>query len=1074
MTIDPVSLAITVALTAAQMAMQASKKIEGPRLDDLNVTVADYGTPLNYFYGIRRFEGVPIIWAEPVREVKRRRKTKGGKFNDYTYYGTWAVAIADHEIEGVTRIWFDKHLIYDATAAGPPTPFSLGTSFDLTTAIRIYTGTETQETDPRMLATVEAEHGAGSCPAYRGVAYIVFEDIPLEKIGNRIPQITVEAVTAADPVYPHESVPSHGAVQRVALSPDRSRALVADGDVFYFWDLASRAEILSVTQAFDLGGFRFYPAIANDGRIYYTSNTGAFLEDSLIVADADGLGALIALDLDNKSSDVQLIIAGDDVERVYCLPYANFETVQIYTIGGLSGLFTDDLGFTASQVILDAYGDVWALGAAYAAASVANLTRVTNTSGRAVGSVQTFACTKGVGVATYQGCHNATEAHFFIIAGGDWYTIDDTTFAIKDSGTFPTGDTHLRFALPTDDSIFVIGNFTSKEISTRDGSVLRTFTMLDWLAEDTDSGFYDPVNKAFVSKPQFDEWFTWRYLDRIGSAGTTLGDIVEDVAERCALASADVDAGELDQEVAGYSWTQGSGKDIISPLLDLHDSDARPHNFQIEFIKRGSAALGTLAVADFVRSGEEPRYSVKIAQDTDLPRSITLAFADPAGDQQTNTVRAQRPLDSIDGVRELSVDMTTLVLDVDTARQLAERYFRRVWNERESFVLSLTPQKLALEPGDVYGLTLDDVSRTARNTKITITGKENVLRTEWQRDLPRLAELTTLTGATFDGRVPQTVVVPLLSKGFILDIPLLRDADNDTNPILYYGAGPYAAGTWPGALIMRSDDGTDYEDEVGSIAAAAAIVWGFSTGALAEASPAVWDRGNEVNITLNNGALTSTTEAACDISPTLNLALLGNELIQFTTATLELDGSYTLSGLKRGRRGTEWAIAGHGTAERFVLLDAVGNVEMGASDVGDTLYFKAVTSGRDADGAFPITIAPYTGASLMPYAPAHLAAAKDSVTGDWTFSWIRRSRIGASWIGGTTVPLGETTEEYDLDILDGMGAVVRTITVSSEGATYPEADQVTDGGDVPVGSLDVALYQISSVVDRGFAAEASF
>ena len=57
MGIDPVSLAITVALNAAVMGMNAMRKIEGPRITDLSVSTADYGTPLNYVLGISRVAG---------------------------------------------------------------------------------------------------------------------------------------------------------------------------------------------------------------------------------------------------------------------------------------------------------------------------------------------------------------------------------------------------------------------------------------------------------------------------------------------------------------------------------------------------------------------------------------------------------------------------------------------------------------------------------------------------------------------------------------------------------------------------------------------------------------------------------------------------------------------------------------------------------------------------------------------------------------------------------------------------------------------------------------------------------
>jgi hypothetical protein len=122
---DPATIAVKVALTAAQMALTAMQHTKGPRLDSRKVTLADYGTPIPRFWGIRRLEGCPIFWAEDLREKKVTSKTKGGKYSEYKYFGTWGVIIADHEIDNVARIWMDKHLVYDMTGSGPISPASL-------------------------------------------------------------------------------------------------------------------------------------------------------------------------------------------------------------------------------------------------------------------------------------------------------------------------------------------------------------------------------------------------------------------------------------------------------------------------------------------------------------------------------------------------------------------------------------------------------------------------------------------------------------------------------------------------------------------------------------------------------------------------------------------------------------------------------------------------------------------------------------------------------------------------------------------------------------------------------------
>ena len=61
---------------------------------------------------------------------------------------------------------------------------------------RWYPGSETQGADP----FISARMGASSTPAYRGLAYVVFEDLALTAFGNRIPQLSFEIFAPlADP-----------------------------------------------------------------------------------------------------------------------------------------------------------------------------------------------------------------------------------------------------------------------------------------------------------------------------------------------------------------------------------------------------------------------------------------------------------------------------------------------------------------------------------------------------------------------------------------------------------------------------------------------------------------------------------------------------------------------------------------------------------------------------------------------------------------------------------------------------------------------------------------------------------
>jgi hypothetical protein len=161
---------------------------EGPRLSNLHITASTEGAPIPRLYGRARLGG-QIIWADEIREriVTSRSagnaKGAGGsepasETTEYRYSASFAVAISEGPISGIGRVWAD------------------GAEIDLSRVThRVYLGTETQLPD----STIVAIEGAGLAPAYRGVAYIVFENMALAVYGNRIPQLSFEVHRAVEP-----------------------------------------------------------------------------------------------------------------------------------------------------------------------------------------------------------------------------------------------------------------------------------------------------------------------------------------------------------------------------------------------------------------------------------------------------------------------------------------------------------------------------------------------------------------------------------------------------------------------------------------------------------------------------------------------------------------------------------------------------------------------------------------------------------------------------------------------------------------------------------------------------------
>ena len=169
---------------------------DGAHLTDMPSLVSSEGAPIPRLYGRARLGGT-LIWAtrfrEQITQTVTERTTggsrggmggKGGRrragttttvttTNTYSYTGNFAIALCEGPIGFVRRIWADGQLL-DCEGL----------------TLRIYKGCETQNPDPLIVA----KEGAENTPAYRGTAYLVFENFPLTPYGNRIPQFSFEVI----------------------------------------------------------------------------------------------------------------------------------------------------------------------------------------------------------------------------------------------------------------------------------------------------------------------------------------------------------------------------------------------------------------------------------------------------------------------------------------------------------------------------------------------------------------------------------------------------------------------------------------------------------------------------------------------------------------------------------------------------------------------------------------------------------------------------------------------------------------------------------------------------------------
>ncbi len=159
-----------------------SEPVEQGRVDRFRLVGASEGAPIAQVYGRMRMAG-QVIWATNFEEIATtsgggKGAPAGPRTTEYSYRVSIAVALCEGEIAGIGRLWADGVEV-------APGDFNM----------RVYKGSEDQLPDPK----IEAVNGVGKAPAYRGIAYVVFEDLDVTRFGNRVPLFNFEVIRPEQP-----------------------------------------------------------------------------------------------------------------------------------------------------------------------------------------------------------------------------------------------------------------------------------------------------------------------------------------------------------------------------------------------------------------------------------------------------------------------------------------------------------------------------------------------------------------------------------------------------------------------------------------------------------------------------------------------------------------------------------------------------------------------------------------------------------------------------------------------------------------------------------------------------------
>lgn len=513
-------------------------------------------------------------------------------------------------------------------------------------------------------------------------------------------------------------------------------------------------------------------------------------------------------------------------------------------------------------------------------------------------------------------------------------------------------------------------------------------------------------------------------------------------------------------------------------LCDMYDFDLTEYDGKIRSIVRGGGVDYTIAYDELAStsgkgtgSSSARRVSIVSKQEVELPHDLTVSYHSEGNDFQNATQRAEvRTMFSQEPVT-LSFQAT---LTDERARTIAETRLRADIAGRSDLTFTVTYRFLKSTPGDIVDLEIKPDGTTMTVQLVKLDAVVPGLITVTARSYDPEAYVQSVEAAANDSS-PGGVFVPSQTYWVMAEVPAPLDAYAD-KVYLVVAAGRLDTG-WKGGEVLATDElGKDPETGmyggVNRNSFAKSCTFGEADTALADYTGPGIDYVGTVDVILKGGSpLQSITFD--QLLEGKNLAILGQEIINFQTVTDLGDDTYRLSTIRRGRRGTEQAASTHIIGEPFILIN--GREQY--------ITYKSIAKGSTIDFDFfdfgsAANLGVQTTPTLLcktrrPYSPVLLTSVRNGGTNDVALSWVRRVRKDGELVDLYDAPLDEDAEVYTLEIWHPSTAtILRTVTVSAASTyNYTSAMQTTDLGAPGAFRFRVAQYTTAYSIGNGeFAA----
>ena len=802
--------------------------LEGPRIADGAEQTSSYGAPVNTINGKIAVSGT-VVWVENNKKkiVAKKEDSGGGKgggggseTTTYEAFVTCAILLADHEVDGIGKLWFGSNLVSNgltddlATAAASNELFptlSLHTDSGLLKAslatnpnsgtVRLYPGYDDQPVDPRM----EADLGAGNCPSYRGMTVLFLYDYPLKDYSNSIAGLQVKA-------------------ELIKSGANDSPTLL--NTVTYQNSLGEAGS----TQCMYLNAEEAYVV---------SRKTGSFPpEHATIEVSQDGhIGPGAYTEYGNGFAQ-----GWSDTARffdVYPLPYPyDPDTTLIAGLGSTQGraVYKNDTIYGFQFL-----GWLYPPGQTRVATSTAPRAMAVDDSGN---------------IYVVHGSNPNVGT-----SGIDKYTQDGTFVEFKHI-TF-TNESYttrgLEAVWDSSTGLLWLGFTRGSNIVTRFYAVdFDSGSVSDAIDIDAESPAEVSSNFNIEGGVLTRHWYDavayeghverWR-LPTVDSSGQSLASVVREKMERSELIEpADIDVSLLTGDVSYKTSGITSIRSTVAPLMAAYNFDVIESGYQLKCVPRGQSSVMTIDYNDLDARpfGSAPGVAIdqQREMDSQLPRQMLLNYIDAGRNYNQNQAQSIERLSS-KAINKESYELALVFTPAEADGQTNAQMDRR-WLERDDFAFTIPQTYNRLEPADVVTLDAGYAEYEFRLSSVGLLADGRVECTAKLNDSAIYTQNAT-GGTRIEG--DSTIAFAGASVMHLLDIPLIRDEDDKPG---FAGSLCGKSTGWPGGTIIRSiDSGQTFQPIQG-------FASGVTAGVCRDSLPAhdgyVIDRANTLTIDLYNSS----------------------------------------------------------------------------------------------------------------------------------------------------------------------------------------------------------------------------